>query len=332
MDGLLLKDKVFDQLKMKGPQLPVHLAAQLKINLIFAGAFLSELIAEGKVKYTTLKVGGSPLYYAPGHEIRLQSFVKYLGQREKEAYDLLAQNKLLRDDELTPVIRVAMRTIKDFAVPLRITTEHEAAIYWKWYLLGEEEMHALLETLLANPAPVPEEVSPLFVKEETISTPPSLSLIQPTKDPEKKKPLKEITQQFPVTEKPMPEAHPVQQPLQEVLSREKEYTEKEEDIFAQELFAHFAAKGIYVLSHNIKKKNAEVECIVTLPTPFGEVSYLCLAKKKRRCSEADISAGYVKATAQRLPYLFISTSDLPKKVQEFATSHMQHTLVRTIYL
>lgn len=324
MDGLLLKEKTLEQLKLKGPQLPVHIAAQLKINLTFAGAFLSELIAEGKAKYTTLKIGGSPLYYVSGHEARLQSFSKHLGQREKEAYELLMQEKLLKDETLIPVLRVAMRAIRDYAIPLRITTEKEAAIYWKWYLLPEDEMHLLLDNMLSNEMPETQQVT---VPEHLPDSLPTQTAI-----PEEKKESRKA-----VVAASHSEAKPAPKMEKNIMLMEEIHAEKPSepifqtaDVFAQGLFSYFAANGINIASHNILKKNAEVECVVRLPTPLGEISYHCLAKKKKRCSDADISAGYIRAAAQRLPYLFISTSALPKKVQDFVAAHMPNTLVKIL--
>lgn len=295
-NALLLKEKVLELIKTKGPQLPVQIATQLKINSTFAGAFLSELIADGKVKYTALKVGGSPLYYVPGHELRLQSYIKYLGQREKEAYDFLLQEKLVKDEELSPVLRVAMRTITDFAIPLRVTTEHESTIFWKWYLVLEQEVHELLEKRLG------------VHKEQIPSQPQQLSLLDiGTKEEEKKEQKEEEKKE----------------------SREKK-KEKKEQIESDSLpmiFSYFQEKGILVVSHSVK--NAEVECIVKIPTPLGEISYFCIAKKKKRCTEADLSAGYLKAHAKGLPFLFLAPEELSKKLHDFVTTHMPQVIIRT---
>ncbi len=319
-NALLLKEKVLELIRIRGPQLPVQIATQLKINSTFAGAFLSELIADGKVKYTTLKVGGSPLYYVPGHELRLQSYTKHLGQREKEAYDVLEQEKLVKDDDLSPVLRVAMRAITDFAVPLRVTTEQESTIFWKWYLVSEQEVHPLLEKKLgmqkAEPAQ-PQQLS-LFdvgVKEEGI--------------PEEKEKRKEWQKEETKEEKRewLKEEKIGEKTGEKLLIKKKEKKERVEHDVLPVLFSYLQEKNIQVLSH--VAKNAEVECVVKVPTPLGEISYFCIAKKKKRCTEAELSAGYLKAQAKGLPFLFLVPHELSKKLHDFVATHMPQVVIRT---
>ncbi|MBI4441608.1 hypothetical protein HY639_05550 [Candidatus Woesearchaeota archaeon] len=315
MDGLLLKEKVLELIRIKGPQLPVQLATQLQINSTFAGAFLSELIADGKIRITSLKVGGSPVYYCPGQEIRLQSYSKYLNQREKEAYDLLGKERIVKDDDLQPVMRVAMRSIKDFAMPLRVTTERESAIFWKWYLLTDQEMHPLLEKKLGIKEPQQEvpQIPPEEKKQVFSPSPVETVLRMP-------RPAKEAVKQKEPVQVPLPEAPSAPVPIESAQG----------DPFMQAVQAYFAEKGVTVLSCTIEKKNTSLDCIVQVPTPLGPITYYCTAKKKKRCSDADINAGYIKAAAKHMPYMFLSTGELPKKVKEFVALHLSQIIIRTL--
>src|SRR3989338_3156804 len=124
-----LKFKVLEYVRMRGPVIPVQISKQIGSNILFAGAVLSELFAGGKIKISTAKIGGSPVYYFPGQESRLTMLYPYLHQREKHVYDLLKDKKILHDKSLEPVERVALREIKDFACPIQVNNE----LFWRWY-------------------------------------------------------------------------------------------------------------------------------------------------------------------------------------------------------
>ena len=58
-----LKAKILDYIRLNGPCLPVQLSKQIHSNILFAGAVLSELFANQKIKISHAKIGGSPVYY-----------------------------------------------------------------------------------------------------------------------------------------------------------------------------------------------------------------------------------------------------------------------------
>ena len=128
-------NKILAILQDKGPSLPINIAKEMQINSLFASAFLSELSQEKRIKVSHLKVGGSPLYFLEGQEQQLEPFHKFLHPREIETFQLLKENKILKDSEQEPTTRVALRSIRDFAVGFKKNEE----IFWKYYLDSEEE-------------------------------------------------------------------------------------------------------------------------------------------------------------------------------------------------
>lgn len=144
-----IKDKIVSFLRMKGPSLPVHIAGQIESDILFSSAFLAELVSEKKVKISHMRVGSSPLYFLPGQEFMLERFSPNLKSREKDAFVLLKEKKFLQDSEQQPAIRVALREIRDFAIPFKA----EDAIIWRYFLIPEEEFR--------KPVKIPE------TKEET---------------------------------------------------------------------------------------------------------------------------------------------------------------------
>ncbi len=165
-----LRDKIIDFLKISGPTIPVKVAKQFNTNILMASAFLSELSARGKVKVSNLKIGGTPLYYLEGQESKLQYFAVNLNAKEKAVYDELSNKKVLQDKTLEPIARVVLREIKDYAKPFTINNE----IYWRWYLLSEEEAVNLVKSQTVSQIqeepkkiqPVQEMPKPIIIEEK----------------------------------------------------------------------------------------------------------------------------------------------------------------------
>ena len=135
-DAMQIKEKIISLLKVNGPSLPVHIAKGTGLSILFASAFLSELFYEKKISISNIKIGNSPLYFLPGQEPQLERFSHYLKSKEKEAFLLLKDKRFLKDSEQQPAIRVALREIKDFAVPFQRGEE----IYWRYFVVPEEEL------------------------------------------------------------------------------------------------------------------------------------------------------------------------------------------------
>ena len=130
-----IKERIISTLKSKGPSLPVHIAGEIKSSILFSSAFLGELFSEKKVKISHMKVGSSPLYFLSGQEPSLEKFSQHLRSKEKEAFLLLRGKKFLRDSAQSPAIRVALREIRDFALPFKSGEE----IIWRYFLVPESE-------------------------------------------------------------------------------------------------------------------------------------------------------------------------------------------------
>jgi len=167
-----LASRVLEIVKLKGPVIPTQISTEIGTNSILAAALLSELVSNKHLKISSVKVGGTPVYYAQGQEEKLQGYVKYLHDKEKKAYELLKSKLVLRDKVLEPVIRVALRQIKDFASQLNVQTEGDVETFWKWYMMTNEEAEPLIKKLLEG------EVAK---KEETQKT----ILPKPGKEPKK---------------------------------------------------------------------------------------------------------------------------------------------------
>ena len=136
------KERMLALLKVRGPSLPIQLAIDIGTEMLFANAFLSELFNDKKLKMSNMKVGSSSLYYLSGQENLLENFINYLNIREREAFLFLKKEGVLEDAKLEPVVRVALRAIKDFAVAINVNVDGEPELFWRYYLLSEDDFRA----------------------------------------------------------------------------------------------------------------------------------------------------------------------------------------------
>ena len=151
-DAAQIRGRIISFIRDNGPSLPVQISKETGLSILFASAFLSELYGEKIINISNLRVGSSPLYFIPGQEPQLERFSQYVKGKEKEAYLLLKEKAILRDSELQPAIRVALREIKDFAVPFEKNNE----IFWRYFLVKEPER---IEINIIEIAEQPEENS-----------------------------------------------------------------------------------------------------------------------------------------------------------------------------
>lgn len=158
---MLDQDKILNFLKVNGPVFPSKVAKNIKTEILLASAMLSDLASQGKVKISKLKVGGSPLYYLPGQEDQLYNFAQgNINPKDHQVLDKLKANMILREKDLDLLGKVALRSLKDFAVPLHVTVQGNKELFWKWHLLSDEETNSLIRSVLYGAAKKEAEPQP----------------------------------------------------------------------------------------------------------------------------------------------------------------------------
>lgn len=143
-----LREKIVQIVARKGPVLPVEIMKEVGGNTIIIGAMLSELASKDRVKITNSKVGGSPLYYVIGQEPKLVSLYGSMNDKDKKSFDALKKEGVLRDVDLTPIMRVSLRSIRDFAKPLEVTVAGHTEIFWRWFLLPMKDAESRIREIL----------------------------------------------------------------------------------------------------------------------------------------------------------------------------------------
>ena len=176
-----IKERIISVLRSKGPSLPVHIATEIKTSILFSSAFLGELVSEKKVSMSHMRVGSSPLYFLSGQEPLLERFSQHLKSKEKDAFQLVKEKKFLMDSQQSPAIRVAIRDIRDFALPFKNGEE----IIWRYFLVPEAEFKVKEEE------PIVVEIKKPVVVEDKVEKPLDIfSKKEPEIKPRKKKPSK----------------------------------------------------------------------------------------------------------------------------------------------
>jgi hypothetical protein len=155
------KNRIISFLKETGPCLPVRIGKIVGLEPFLASAVMSELLNERKVKQSEMKIGTSSLYLLEGQEHMLENFADALKSMEKTAYLRIKEKKVLVDENEEPAIRVALRSIRDFAIPFK----YEEKIMWRYAFSSKEEIQ---EILSPKPKIEPKEEIKQPIKEEII--------------------------------------------------------------------------------------------------------------------------------------------------------------------
>jgi hypothetical protein len=306
-----VKENILKFLEQKGPSLPVQVAKHVGLNSIFTSAFLSELASEGAVRISDMKVGGSPLYFTPDKIEMLGNFINHLGPKEREACLLLKEKGILEDAAQTPVIRVALRGLKDFAIPLK----RDGKIVWEYFMSKGE----VRQPKVKEPEK-PEKLEPKSEEKKQEERGPKLE-IEPLKDDEikqirqeledKRKELERITLELSEKKEPKPEikAEKIKKPLKKpaIKKKPKKISEK----FLKEIKDILAKKQIELL-HIEQFDRKQVFAKVRI----NDKEHLLAAYDKKKIGYADLVKASKKASVLNLPYYILSKGEPSKKTKD----------------
>ncbi len=330
---VLIKEKALQIVRTRGPLLPVQITKELGTNVMMASALLSELVDKKTVKLSNTKIGGSPLYYVHGQEPKLQSLRDKLNDKQQRAFDMLKQQKVLRDAEQEPVIRLALRDIKDFAHQLNVTMESRTEIFWKWYLTADQEAEPLIKQKLnfgekkeikkddveSNLREIEENLKRLEEKKRDLEKP-----IEQKVREELNKPIKEKIRKERIPRIKKEKA--VQEQLPSIVNN----TIDETDEFMVKINNYFKQNNIELIEVKQIKKNSDFESIIKIPSAVGSINYLCRAKNKQKINDSDLSLLYVQSQTKKMPILLVTTGEITKKAQMLLNKEFKNITIKTI--
>lgn len=281
--------KIINVLKERGPSLPINISKDIEMSSLFVSAFLSEMVNTKKIRVSHLKVGGSPLYFMEGQELQLENFSNYLHPREADAFLLLRNVKVLKDGEQEPAMRVALRSIRDFAVGFKKNDE----IYWRYIFVSESEIRDLLnpkEEVVEKRVVVEEESKGKLIDEKkNVNVRDDLGLKE------------NVSEEF-------------NNPLVE--NRVEGKIEKPKSNFVQEV-VDFINKKEFKIVEERDFKTKEYNAVVRVDSDLGFIDFLTQAKDKKIITESDLKKLLSNAQSIPLPAFFIYNGNVSKKAKEY---------------
>jgi len=304
-----VKEKIFKYLEQKGPSLPIPVGKHLDMNTIFTSAFLSEMAHEGLIKISDMKVGGSPLYFTHSKTEMLANFSQYLGGKEREAFELIKANKVLRDDLQNPAIRVALRSLKDFAIPYKQNDK----VYWKYFTSKEE---IKFEPPEVSKVPEPENKQEEIKKPEIeIKTKIETALVQQQTELEKiQNELDEKRKEIELLKNQIEQNANKKPKLKKDAAKRlksKETKKLADEKFLNQIKEILEKKSIEIL--NIEEFDKKQ---VFAKVKINNQEYLLVAYDKKKIADSDLIKAYKKSLALNLPYHILSKGEPSKKTME----------------
>lgn len=327
---MISQDALLALVEQKGPVLPSEIKRETRTDLILSAAMLSNLVGAKKLKISYLKVGSSPLYYAPGQEKELVKYIEKLPEKTRRAVERLRQEIVLRDSELSPLERFSLEEAKDFAEQLAVTIAGQRETFWKWYLASDEEMELKIRSMLTQSMPVHEP-------KLKVTAPPGTEYHAPEKKPKKKEETteetaEEIKPEKKQTEKKESTVGRAVKAIQKLITTPSSSinADWQDDTFYLELMQFFEKNSISVKEQECIRKKTEYDFVISIDSPVGILTYYCKAKAKKKLNEGDLSTIFLKAQPKKMPILLLTNGDLTKQAQEMLTGELQGLTVKKI--
>lgn len=326
-----IKEEIIRFLQNNGPSLPIKISQHLKIDSLFASAFLSELLNEQKLKITTLKVGTSPVYYIQGSEEGIEKYSEYLKPKEKEAFNLLKENSFIEDEIQQPAIRVALRSIPDFAKAFKYNDK----IIWRYFLISsqkylnqenkeqEKEIQTPVEIKEQPETKLPKSFVSSVQKEFEKNTNESTQIIEEKTDKEPE--IKENTKEEQIEEKETPKIEETKTQNKKIefinpLAKKETEEEKPKPEFCKKII-NIIEKNNWHIIEELELKAKEYNALIQINSDLGPIIFKLQAKDKKTFSEADLSKILGESQSIPLPALFMTNGETKKKTQEFLNKY-----------
>ena len=346
---LVSSEDVLRAVRTRGPMIPMEIRKFLgRGDSITIGAELSTLVKKGFVRATSVKMGGSPFYYVRGQENKLELLNKYLNDKDKRAFEHLREEKVMKDSSQEPLMRVSLRSIPDFAKKVELTRDSETVLFWRWYMVSEDDAIAIIRGDLKrrdvseqSPASQMQSFASQSVslaQSSSVQSKPAESLPRDDFIEEKEVAKKEVSEgvaSLSVPDKPQVKPAPVVQSQKPKVSVEEQKTIEDDvpsfdDVFFSDLKKFFSSNNIKLKKAEMVRKGSDYEFVVEMNTPFGATEYFCKAKSKKKCNEGDLSSAYLQGQNKRMPTVFITTGEITKKAKQKAKDEYKGLLVKEL--
>jgi hypothetical protein len=288
-----IRIKILNFIRFTGPGLPVNISKGCGMPTLITSAYLAEMSDNKQVKISTLKYGGSPLYYLPGQEASLENFISHLNPHDRDIFLKLKERQILEDSKEEPVHRVGLRSIKDFAFPLRIVQDGQEKLFWRIYSISDQEALEKIRQLLE---PKKEEK----IEKEKLEKPAEKLEVKEEKKAEKARHARKKKEK--------------KEENAEAKAEEKKARRKPFDI------REWLSKNNILISQEIASRPKESSFTASVPSNLGNLEFYTVFKDKKSISEAEIVMAYHLSQDSKLPLFFITTGKLSKKADGYANN------------
>ena len=331
---MVTANDVHDYITQAGPVLPKHVAEAFGISTLFASAFLSELSGSKKVLTSHLKIGGSPLYYTEDHKDRLVDYRGSLHEKEQKTFALLRSEHVLDDSKLELLDRVALRKMEDFAVPLAVDVGGERRIFWKYYLVSDDETARIIgellgaerrETEVPEEREEPEEPEVIEPQAEVVEEQPQPARSEPeetAREPASEPDVVETAQ----PEKPKPRETQAKITVENVSHAPDAAEALRADAMGKKILSYFEEKGITLPYAEVIRKNTCMG-VCSVPSPIGELDYCFYGKEKKTITDKDIKEAYAEAAILGYPLLYIAKGDVKKSATDLLANTIKGSII-----
>ena len=243
--------------------------------------------------------------------------------REREIYNIIKEKKVLREKDLAPWQRIAVKQLPDFASSLNVKYNGDTDVFWKHNLVNDEEaknaISYILNETLNKEHIVEELVSRTKENIPKINEPlaPAEKLFSPAK-------MEEISSlgQRTLAETEKPEKINLEKAEKQKIRK----TRKSDTSFYENAVKFLKNNNINILKEETVRKNREINFVVNIGSPFGNLKYLVKAKSKPSITEADISMAYSEGQLNKVPVIMLVDGNIGKRAMLFAESKMQGQL------
>lgn len=324
MNKKLTSDDVLKVVKTSGPIVPNKIKQILKQqDSTVIGAMLSELVRQKLVGITIAKLGGSPFYYDISKPHLLEGIIRHLNEKDRATVNLLKEKKVLIDKEQSPLTRVSLRNVKDFAYSFSIMINGEENLVWRYFLISEENARKII-TSIFSPKEEKKVVKVIEEKPKT-RTEENKGVTQVVEGLRK---LIEEKLHTGVAEKKEKGKEDIALDVRE--EKKIKITEKIEkreltqiDSWTSEVFSLLKNKDVDIISNKIIRKNQEIELLLDVPSGFSKIRMFCKAKNKKKINDKDLASALLQAQQHRLPCLFIAKGEVTKKAKQMLEGELK---------
>jgi hypothetical protein len=233
-------------------------------------------------------------------------------------------------------------------VPLEVTADGFSDLFWKYYLLSDDDAKSLITDYINARIQAEESVRQESKPKEVQATISDAGVKEPLQEsrlPQRAvgslsmnaldesglaefayEPEVSFSTVIDTEEKVKLVKKPLSPPVQETLMAPF----PQDDKFFAKVKSFFDSSGIQITEFSIMKKSLEYDFVISLPSNVGSLTYYCKAKSKSKISDSDLSTAFVKGQIKRLPVLFITQGELTKSAKELASKEFKSMFVRKI--